>query len=98
MMRHIAVFRFRDGTTDEEIASVDRGLAALPALIPEIEAYNFGRDLGVADGTWDYAVAADFADEAAFKLYAGHPDHVRVVETFVKPLVVETARTQINLS
>ena len=98
MMRHIAVFHFRDGTTQDEIASVDRGLASLPGLIPEIKVYEFGRALGLVNGTWDYAVAADFDDERAFKIYGSHPEHVSVVETVIKPLVIDTARIQINLS
>jgi hypothetical protein len=97
MIRHIAVFRFKSGTTDDEISSLDRGLATLPGLIPEIRAYKFGRDLRVTEGTWDYTVAADFDNEDGLKIYAGHPDHVLVVETIVKPLVDETVRIQISL-
>ena len=97
MIRHIAVFRFKKGTTDNQVAGVDQGLAELPRLIPEIKAYEFGRSLRYVEGTWDYAVAADFDDESAFKIYDSHPDHVRVVETVIKPLVIDKARIQINV-
>ena len=36
MIRHVAVFRFKDSATDAVIDKIDATLATLPAIIPEI--------------------------------------------------------------
>lgn len=97
MIRHITLFRFKTSTTSEDIKDIDHGLAALPGVIPQIETYQFGGDLGILEGAWDYAVVADFEDESAFAAYSNHPRHVVVVETIVRPLISEAARIQIDL-
>ena len=61
MIRHVAMMRWKQDTTDAQIEAVSEGLAALPALIPEIAAYCFGSDLSITPGSFDYAVVADFA-------------------------------------
>ena len=60
MVRHIAVFRWKEGTSAEAIAEAKRRLDELPGLIAEIRRFACGPDIGGADGHWDFAVAADF--------------------------------------
>ncbi|MEY2456505.1 MAG: hypothetical protein QOK06_1599, partial [Acidimicrobiaceae bacterium] len=58
-LRHVVLFRWKEGTTVEQIAAIEDGLAGLPAAIPELVDYRFGSDAGLADGNWDFAVVAD---------------------------------------
>ena len=67
MVRHIAVFRWKEATPAEAIAEAKRRLDELPGRIPEIRRFACGPDIGGADGPWDFAVAADFDDLAAVK-------------------------------
>lgn len=94
MIRHIAMIRLAHTTTASDLDKIDAGLGTLPALIDEIEAYRFGRDIGHTDGSWDYAVVGDFASLQAYDIYASHPDHVRVIADFIAPHLIEIARTQ----
>jgi hypothetical protein len=59
-LTHVALFTFKAGTTDEQVAELSAGLATLPGLIPEIKAYRFGRDAGLAEANVDYGVVAEF--------------------------------------
>ena len=46
MIRHVAVFRWNDGVTDEQVAEVSAALDALPAQIPAEK--SSGWPLGIA--------------------------------------------------
>ena len=73
-VRHVVVFRFREGTTADQRATIVAELRKLPAVIPEIASYTVGEDAGLVEGTWDFAVVADFASEAYYLSYRENPD------------------------
>jgi hypothetical protein len=50
MLRHIAVFRWKAGTTDEQVDAIERGLTALRGRLPMLRAYAFGRDQALRGG------------------------------------------------
>ena len=87
MVRHVALFHWKPGTTAADVSRVEEGLRPLPAQIPRILSYRFGRDLGIQEGNADFAVVADFEDEDALRTYAEHPVHVAVVNERIRPLV-----------
>lgn len=90
----MALFRWVPGTTAQEVAAVDRALGALPARIPEIRDYRAGPDAGVAAGNWDYVVVADFDDPDGWRAYTTHPEHTRVLDTLIGPMLAERAALQ----
>jgi hypothetical protein len=93
-IRHCVVFRFVDGVDDHAVAALEAGLGRLPGAIPEIESYRFGRDLELRDTNADFAVVADFADEAGFLVYSAHPEHQAVIRDLVEPIVAERHSVQ----
>ena len=97
MIRHVAVFRFKDNTTEDYIDKIDRTLATLPSIIPEIASFSSGRNAYVTSNAWDYAVVADFASPADYLIYAANPEHVDMVKNLVGPHVVESSRTQFEV-
>jgi hypothetical protein len=72
-------------------------LAALPSQIPEIRAYSFGPDAGLAPGNADFAIIADFDDADAWRRYQAHPAHVDVVERLVKPFFERRHAAQVEV-
>lgn len=97
MIRHVVVFRWSEGVGDDAKDAVAAGLAALPGQIPAILAYRFGPDAGLADGNFDFAVTADFADEASYLDYRDHPAHRAVITDRILPIVAERAAVQVRL-
>lgn len=97
MIRHVAVFRFRDTVTEDDIDEIDRTLATLPSIIPEIISFSSGRDAHITDGAWDYAVVSDFASAEDYLVYATNPQHVDMVKNVVGPHVAEASRTQFEI-
>lgn len=94
MVRHVAVFRWNEGTPPEAIAEAKRRLDALPALIAQVRGFTCGADVGGADGHWDFAVVADFDDLADYRVYAAHPDHLAAVRESIAPHRAERAVLQ----
>jgi hypothetical protein len=87
MLRHVAVFTWKPGTTAEQVQAYSGGLAGLPSAIAEIRAYWFGPDVGIADGNGDFALVADFDDEDGWRTYQHHPEHQRVIAELARPIV-----------
>lgn len=94
-VRHVVVFRWTEGTTDDDISAVEAALAGLPAAIPELVDYRFGRDLRVSDGTWDFAVVADFRDQDGYLAYRDHPAHQDVIAEHIRPHLADRAAVQL---
>ncbi len=94
MIHHVAMFRFREGTTIEQIDAAAEALNDLSAQIDALVEYKCGRDLGLMDGTWDFIVVADVATADDFLTYKDHPAHRAVVANFMAPIIAEGARIQ----
>ena len=97
MIRHVVAFRWSCEVSGEAKEAVAAGLATLPSQIPAIRAYRFGPDAGLADGNYDFAVTADFADEAGYLEYRDHPAHRTVITERILPIVAERAAVQLRL-
>ena len=93
-VRHVVLFRWKDGVTAEHIDGARRSLAALPGLIPQIGSYVFGSNLGINPGTFDFAVIAEFASEADYLVYRDHPDHKAFIAAYTADFVSERAAIQ----
>ena len=96
MVRHIAVFRWKPGTTDEQVRAIEQALAALPERIPELRGYAYGPDLGLREGNADFAIVADLDDEDAWRAYTDHPEHRRVVEELIAPVTEVRSAAQLR--
>lgn len=97
MIRHIAMFRWKDGTTDEQVAAVTAALDGLPAAVPSVRAYAHGADLGLGEGRWDYVVVGEFDDPDGYLAYDAHPAHDTVRREVIAPLIRERAVVQVPL-
>lgn len=94
MLRHIVCFQWRTGTPDESVQAVVDGLLALPDVIPEIRRYDLGHDAGLSDTTHDMALIAEFDTEDDFRTYVSHPEHRRVVDERITPILESIVRVQ----
>ncbi len=79
MIEHVVFMKFKKGVSEERLGDLEKGLAALPGLIPEIRSYTFGRDVLHSPRSCDFALVSDFDDLEALKRYITHPDHQAIV-------------------
>lgn len=94
MILHMAVFRWKDGTTDEQIAAATAALHALPAQIDVLRSYTAESNLRVRPGA-DFGVAAVVDDEASVEAYLDHPAHKAAVEQYLAPIIAERSVVQL---
>ena len=94
MVRHVVLFRFNSETTDADKQSLRDGLSDLRTAIPEIQRYEFGDDLKLAEGNFDFAVMAEFANATDFQAYAAHPRHQQLIADLVRPILAERVALQ----
>ncbi|GAA1001129.1 Dabb family protein [Subtercola frigoramans] len=89
MIRHIVTFSLSAESAEkraEQAAWAGEQLISLVPLIPQILALSIVHDVRHEAGNADFALIADYADQAALDAYQVHPDHVRVSSS-IKPLV-----------
>ena len=97
MFRHTVLLKLIDEATDEQKDAICAALAELPEAIPEIEAYTIGTNAGDRPDNYDIAVIGDFADKAAYQVYADHPDHTGVIRDHIAPLLAGRAAVQFEV-
>lgn len=97
VIRHVAMFRWVEGTTPQQVAAATEALRALPEQVPTIRAYVVGSDLELGEGRWDFAVTGDFGDVEGYQAYAEHPAHLAVIAEHMKSIIGERATVQIEI-
>lgn len=95
-IRHVVLMQFHEGTDPATVQALTDGLRALPERIPELVDYRVGPDLDLAEGSWDFAVSADFASVDDFRTYRDHPDHQAVIRDLIAPHVATRASVQFD--
>jgi hypothetical protein len=94
MIRHTVLFKWAADATDEQKKAAAAEVAGLPSIVPSIRAFASGPDAGFAEGNFDFAVTADFDDEAAYFAYRDNPGHRQVVQRYITPIVAQRAAVQ----
>ena len=96
-LRHVVMFRFAEGTTDEQVQALADGLDGMPATVGTMADYRHGRDAGINETTYDYVVVGDFATVDDYLVYRDHPDHLALIRDLVRPILAERASIQFEL-
>lgn len=94
MIRHVVMFQWTPEATEEQKQRTAKELARLPSLVPSVRAFACGADVGVNEGNFDFAVAADFDDVEGYLAYRDDPEHRAIVEQFIRPVTARRAAVQ----
>ena len=79
MIRHIVMWKFKEGPDKEEnIETFRKGLLSLTDCVPGILSMQFGKQMKENDRNCDAVLLMDFADETALRNYLQHPEHKKV--------------------
>ena len=85
VITHLVLFELHETTTDEQAEEMLRRLRELPTLIPGLDDFHPGRDLGIRPGNHQIGLVARFPDTESFVAYATHPVHVAFVAECATP-------------
>jgi len=94
MIRHTVLFKWKPEATDDEKAQVATELAKLPSVVLSLRAFACGHDAGLAPGNFDFAVTADFDDEAGLLDYRNDPVHREIIERCILPITAQRVAVQ----
>lgn len=86
VLRHVVMFKFKDGTAMTDIQKVVEAFRGLKGKIPEISAFEYGTDNspeGLANG-FTHCFLITFKEEAGRAAYLPHPAHKAFVDV-LKP-------------
>lgn len=85
VLRHVVMFKFKDGTTKEQITAIEKAFADLPNKIDAIKGFEWGTNVSKENKTQGYThcFVVTFADEAGLNIYTPHEAH----QDFVKQIL-----------
>ena len=94
MFRHVVMFKWADGVSEEQVRALGDELRKLPAEVGTVRGYRIGPDAGLNPGNFDFVVVADFDDADGYLTYRDHPAHRAVVERYITPVLAQRAAVQ----
>jgi hypothetical protein len=76
-LRHVVLFKFKDGTTEDDIQKVVDAFTALPSKIDVIKSIEWGTNNSPEglDQGFTHCFFLTFASEEDRAIYLPHPDH-----------------------
>jgi Stress responsive A/B Barrel Domain len=86
MVTHIVIFTWIAGVTGEQVAAFGGALDDVAAIFADSAVIRHGPDLAFRGGNGDYALVAEFADQAAWTAYQADPRHQAFVRDVVTPI------------
>lgn len=94
MVHHIVMWKFKpeieEDRKDSLKKSMKSNLASLVGKVPGLLTVDFVEN-PLSSSTHDMALVTTLEKAEDIAVYAKHPDHVRVADTYVRPYVTERA-------
>lgn len=92
-LRHVVLFKFKDGTSKEQIGKIVKGFAGLKSKIDVIQDFEWGTNNSpekLADG-FTHCFFVTFRDEKGRDTYLPHPAHkdfVKLLKPYLDKVLV----------
>lgn len=77
VLRHVVLFKFKEGTSEENLTKILTAFSELPSKIPQIKSYEWGLNNspeGLEKG-FTHCFFLTFNSEEDRAIYLPHPDH-----------------------
>jgi hypothetical protein len=95
---HLAIFRWKEGISPEDVARLCEELAAFRQKVDCLVDYHFGPDLGLREGNADFGIAALLASPEDLGAYLEHPAHHELVDKVLGPMIASRQAVQIEVA
>ncbi len=84
-LRHVVMFKFKDESTKEQIATIEKAFGELPEKIATIKGYEWGTNVSKENKSqgFTHCFVVTFADQKGLDVYGPHAAH----QAFVKLLL-----------
>jgi Stress responsive A/B Barrel Domain len=96
MIRNVVMGKLKNPSDPAASSQLDEGLAGIAALdLPGQLAMHVGRDAGLREGAWTFAITNDWVDAEAYRAYDIDEEHNRHRRLIVE--VCDVARVQLAI-
>jgi hypothetical protein len=85
MLHHVVTFHLKPDAPADQVERISEAVHALGATLPEVRSVAVGSDLALREGNASFAIVAEFDDVDGFKVYADHPEHIRIIKELIGP-------------
>lgn len=85
MLHHVVTFHLKPDAPADQVDRIGEAVHALGATLPEVRSVAIGSDLALREGNASFAIVAEFDDVDGFKVYADHPEHIRIIKELIGP-------------
>jgi hypothetical protein len=85
MLHHVVTFQLSSDAPDGQVERICEAIDALASSLPEVRSAASGADLGLREGNASFAVVLTFDDVDAYRVYADHPEHQRIIKQMIAP-------------
>jgi len=77
MLKHVVLFKFKEGTTPEQIKEVEKAFASLPGKIDVIKGFEAGTNVSTENRSegFTHCFVLSFSSAADRDTYLNHPAH-----------------------
>ncbi len=81
-LKHVVLFKFKDGLSDAQIAELIEGYKALPGKIEHMKHFEYGADVSIENlhQGYTHCFITTFADASGRDAYIPHQAHKDYVE------------------
>jgi hypothetical protein len=85
MLHHVVTFDLKPDAPADQVERIAEAIYALGSTLPEVRSAAVGADLGLREGNAGFGIALTFDDVDAFRVYADHPEHLRIIKELIGP-------------
>jgi quinol monooxygenase YgiN len=93
MFRHVALIKWKEDASAEQIQAVLQALSSLPSKCRTIRGWSQAEDLRLDSTNYDFVLIADFESVEGFNAYSVDPHHLAVVQQ-IGPIRADAKRVQ----
>jgi len=81
-LRHVVIFRFKDGATENQISAIEKAFGELPEKIETIKDYEWGTNVSKENKSegFTHCFLVTFDDQRGLDIYGPHEAHQAFVE------------------
>jgi hypothetical protein len=97
MIRHVVMFKLKEGATAAQVDDFLADLRTLPGIVPQIRAFTVGRDIGVNTGNFDVSAVVDFENPEGYLAYRDNPEHQRMIREKGSLLIAQRSAVQFEI-
>jgi hypothetical protein len=84
---HIVLFKFKEGTTSEQIQSLKKEILKQKSIFPGILEISFGKDFTSRSKGFGYAEVAVFKNRKSLEAFKKSDYHQQLIATHIRPIL-----------